>query len=297
MPGPGPAGNWTRRSVVKGLLAGAVGAGVGVGVGVALEGISSSEYQKQGMRAWSDEFNGPSGASPDPAFWSAVTNGARSNRELQYYVPSANALDGQGNLIITAKRDNGAHLAWYGPSLFTSGKVWTQRKLAFRYGHLEVRAAFPCAGRPGAWPAIWLLGTNVNQVGWPACGEIDVFESFGKKLSSTRIWAHVHTSAGSRAQSTELDPANDVTKFHVYTLDWEPTSIEIGVDAQTYFAVKKSDLSVWPFSQPFFLILNLAIGGFGGGYVPATAAFPYLAQIDYVRFHGGELYRTTGAIS
>ena len=96
------------------------------------------------MLTWSDEFDGPRDSPPDPAFWSAVVNGdGGGNQELEYYVPAANTLDGNGNLIIAANRDSDTYQAWYGPSRFTSGKIWTQGRLAFRYGHLEARAAFP----------------------------------------------------------------------------------------------------------------------------------------------------------
>jgi beta-glucanase (GH16 family) len=253
--------------------------------------------QKEGITIWSDEFNGPPGSPPDPAFWSAAVNGAGGgNHEREYYVSSANALDGRGNLVITANRDDGTYQSWYGRSQFTSGKVWTLGRLAFRYGHLEVRGAFPCAGEPGAWPGIWLLGANYNDVGWPACGEIDVFESYGKNLRPAQISAAAHSAGGSKYQITELRPDDNAANFHLFTLDWSPTSIKIGVDEQTYFTVNKSDLSSWPFSQPFFLILNLAIGGTQGGGVPPTAAFPYLALFDYVRFYNGELYQATGPV-
>jgi len=291
-------GSYTRRSFIKGVLAGAIGAaGVGVGIGVALDSGNLLGNKSMKAMTWSDEFNGPSGAPPDPAFWSSVVNGAGGgNQELEYYVPPASTLDGNGNLVIKADRDNGTYQAWYGPSRFTSGKIWTQGRLAFRYGHLEVRAAFPCAGQSGAWPAIWLLGTNYSDVGWPACGEIDVFESFGRDLSATQISAAVHSSGGSKAQLTQLSPAHDASQFHVYTLDWHPESIEIGVDGRTYFAVKKDDLSAWPFSQPFFLILNLAIGGTLGGNVSSAAPMPYIARFDYVRLSGSELYQATGPV-
>jgi beta-glucanase (GH16 family) len=294
---------YPRRSFIKGVLAGAIGgAGVGAGLGIALDRVSQGNSGKRnsGKKSaltWNDEFNGPSGAPPDPAFWSAVVNGGGGgNQEREYYVPSANALDGKGNLVVTAVRNSGTYQAWYGPSQFTSGKILTQGRLAFRYGHLEVGAAFPCAGQPGAWPAIWLLGANYSDVGWPACGEIDVLESFGKKLSSTLISGAVHSSGGSKLEFEDLPEAHDATQPHVYTLDWNPESIEIGVDGKTYVAVKKEDFSVWPFSQPFFLILNLAIGGVGGGDVPSDASLPYTARFDYVRLYGGELYQATGPV-
>ena len=292
------AGGYTRRSFINGVLAGAIGgASVVAGLGVALERGLLGNSNKRAALTWSDEFNGPAGTPPDPAFWSAVVNGGGGgNLELEYYVPSASRLDGNGNLVITAERNSGTYQGWYGPSRFTSGKIWTQGRLAFRYGHLEIRAAFPCAGQPGAWPAIWLLGTNYSDVGWPACGEIDVFESFGKDLSSTQISAAVHSSGGSKTQLRHLPQAHDAAQFHVYTLDWYAKSIEIGVDGKNYLAVKKGDLGDWPFSQPFFLILNLAIGGALGGNVQGDASLPYTARFDYVRLDGAELYRAAGPV-
>jgi beta-glucanase (GH16 family) len=292
------AGGYTRRSFIKGVLAGAIGgAGLGAGIGVALESGSQGNGSKETALTWSDQFDGPAGTPPDPAFWSALVNGGGGgNQELEYYLPSASALDGNGNLVITAARNSGTYPTWYGPSRFTSGKIWTQGRLAFRYGHLEIRAAFPCAGQSGAWPAIWLMGTNYNNVGWPACGEIDVFESYGKDLSSTQISAAVHISGGSKSQLTNLPPAHDAAQFHVYTLDWNPTSIEIGVDGKTYLTVKKGDLDNWPFTQPFFLILNLAIGGALGGNVSGDASLPYTAKFDYVRLYDGEVYQATGPV-
>lgn len=285
-------GNWTRRSFLKGAIAGGIGvAAVGAGTAFALQGNSGPSP------TWSDEFNGSAGSPPDPAFWSAVVNGAGGgNQELEYYVPSASVLDGNGDLVITASRNNGSYRAWYGPSQFTSGKIWTKGKLAFRYGRLEVKAAYPCAGERGAWPGIWMLGTNYKEVGWPACGEIDIFESFGDAHSSTQISAAVHTTGGSKDQLSQLPAGNNATNFHVYSLDWNPGSVEIGVDGHTYFTVKKGDLgSAWPFDQPFYLILNLAIGGTRGGSVPTDdASFPYVSRFDYIRLYGGELYRGTG---
>jgi beta-glucanase (GH16 family) len=290
-------GNWPRRSFLKAAIAGGVvAAGVGVGTAVALEGTPRAKDQKPEVPTWSDEFNGPAGSPPDPAVWSSVVNGGGGgNHEREYYVPSANALDGHGNLVITASRDNGTYRAWYGPSQFISGKVWTKGKLAIRYGRLEVRAAFPSAGQPGEWPGIWLLGANYDKVGWPECGEIDIFESFGQDHSATEISGAVHTSGGSRDQLFQLPQDNNATNFHVYTLDWNSASLEIGVDGQNYFGVTKGDLgSAWPFSQPFFLIFNLAIGGTKGGHVPPSAAFPYRAGFDYVRLYGGEVHRAAG---
>lgn len=217
------------------------------------------------------------------------------NRELQYYIPQANTLDGRGNLVISAHRDNGTYKAWYGPSQFTSGQLWTQHKMAFRYGSLQVRASFPCAGQPGAWPAIWLLGTNFDDVGWPRCGEIDMMESFGRNADPRQVSAAAHWLGGAASNLHELPVRNDARNLHTYTLDWRPGYLGFGVDGDTYFSLSKKQVGAsWPFEQPFFLILNLAVGGTLGGSVPATAAFPYGMIINSIALYGGELYTDAG---
>jgi beta-glucanase (GH16 family) len=241
------------------------------------------------MLTWSDEFTDPAGAMPDPGAWSAVTDGrGGGNQELEYYIPEGVAQDGDSHLVLTAARDNGTYPAWNGPSQFTSGKVWTKGKLAFRYGRLEVSASLP-AGQPGAWPAIWLLGQNYDDVGWPACGEIDVMESFGKTPSVTSVSAAIHSETDNISQAHSVLTASDLTCQHVYTLDWRESSLIFGVDGTSYLEVRKHQMKGWPFSQPLFLIMNLAIGGTMGGAVPATAPFPYEMSIDYVRLSDSEL--------
>ena len=246
---------------------------------------------------WHDDFSGAAGASPG-AVWSSVVNGdGGGNHELQYYIPRENVLDGRGNLVVSAHRDNGNYHAWYGPSQFTSGKLWTRQRLAFRYGSLEVKASIPCAGQPGAWPAIWLLGTNLDNVGWPRCGEIDLLESFGLNADPRQVSAAAHWLGGSASNMYELPAGNDATDFHTYTLDWRPEYLSFSVDSNEYFVLKKKQVGAsWPFDQPFFLILNLAVGGTMGGSVPATAAFPYVMKVDSVTLYGGELYTATGPV-
>jgi beta-glucanase (GH16 family) len=274
----------------------ALGAGLGAGAAAVSE-LFDAGKAGAGPRAWSDAFDGPAGTPPG-LVWSPVTNGdGGGNQELEYYMPQANRLDGNGHLVISANRDSGTHAAWYGPSQYTSGKVWTRGRLAFRYGHLEVKAAFPCAGQGGAWPAIWMLGADVSNVGWPSCGEIDIFESFGKNADSKQVSAAVHCRSGNKQAYFELPADNDATQLHTYTLDWLPEQIVLGVDGNHYLTVDKKDMGVtWPFQQPFFLILNLAIGGTGGGAVPSTAVFPYTAVFHSVNYYGGEVYEADGLL-
>lgn len=234
--------------------------------------------------SWSDEFDSPAGTPIGPP-WTAVVNGeGGGNQELEYYVPEAAALDGSGHLVLTAQRDTGSHTAWYGPSQFTSAKVWTRDMYAFRYGRLEVRAALP-AGHPGMWPAIWLLGQNYDHVGWPDCGEIDVMENFGRDHTPDVVGSAIHTPTDNTKAVYTFPGGTDATEFHTYALDWRPSSLTFSVDGNIYETIYKANLRAWPFDQPFFIILNLAVGGTLGGDIPATASFPQQMMVDYVRVY------------
>jgi beta-glucanase (GH16 family) len=242
--------------------------------------------------SFSDEFEGPAGTPPDPAMWSFVDNQppGGGNQELEYYVPDAAVLDGQGRLAVTAARDTGRFKAWYGPSQFTSGKIWTRGKFEFRYGHIEVRAQIPQAGQPGTWPAIWLLGADVPEVGWPACGEIDMMESFGREAIKNRFSSALHTPTDNTRQDYMFS-TGDLAEWHNYALDWQPTVLTFSVDGKPYYTVRKSDLKSWPFNKPFFLILNYAVGGTMGGSIPADAPLPYTMNVSYVRVYNAEVTR------
>ena len=246
------------------------------------------------MLTWSDTFGGPAGTPPDPGWWTCCVNQAGGgNQELQYYVPEAAASSGPG-LALTASRDSGTYPAWNGPSQFLSGKVWTKGKLEFRYGHLDVTASLP-AGLPGAWPAIWLLGANLDEVNWPACGEIDMMESFAVKGNSSVISGSLHS--GTDNVTAEHTLATPATEFHTYSLDWRPTSIQWSADGHAYQTILKKNLASWPFDNPMFLILNLAIGGTMGGPVPATAPLPYQMIIKSVELYNAELRQGKAILS
>lgn len=237
--------------------------------------------------SWSEEFDGPLGTPPDAASWSFVDNQppGGGNQEMEYYIPDASQLDGMGRLEITANRDSGRFPAWYGPSQFTSGKIWTRGKVEFQYGHIEVRAQFPDAGKPGSWPAIWMMGADIPEVGWPACGEIDMMESFGVNNSTTRFSSSLHTLTDNPTFEYTLPAGNDLTQWHNYALDWSPTVLSFSIDGTTYYSVRKSDFKTWPFDKPMFLILNYAVGGTMGGSIPPGAVLPYTMNVSYVRVY------------
>lgn len=236
------------------------------------------------MATWSDPFTGPVGSPVDPDTWTPTINGAGGgNSELEYYTHEAVALDGNGNLVLTAARDNGTYTAWYGPSQYTSGKVWTLGNDAFQYGHIEATIALPgTAGQPGAWPAFWLLGADYPTVGWPECGEIDIMESFGSLSLPNQISSSVHTPTDNFTQAYNFPEGSDATHPHTYAVDWRPTSLIFSVDGNAFASWHRSQFTTWLFDKPFFIILNLAVGGTMGGAVPASADLPYQMQVSDV---------------
>lgn len=228
---------------------------------------------------WEDQFDGR--GLPDAAKWDYEAGFIR-NKERQYYTRSRpeNARVENGMLVIEAHRESYEGAAYTSASL-TSRASWT-------YGRIEVRAKLP-KGR-GTWPAIWTLGTNRREVGWPACGEIDIMEHVG--FDPGRIHGNIHTRAYNHVQRTNkgnsiLVPKPD-EEFHVYEAVWTQNQIDVLVDRQRYFTFAKEPGGdpVWPFDKPQYLILNLAIGGTWGGQQGIDdSAFPARFLIDYVKVY------------
>lgn len=226
---------------------------------------------------WQDEFDRD--GLPDASRWDYEVGLIRNN-ERQYYTRERtnNARVSNGVLIIEAHRERFQNADYTSASL-TSRASWT-------YARIDVRAKLP-KGR-GSWPAIWTLGTNIRQVGWPACGEIDIMEHVG--FDPGRIHANIHTRAYNHVQGTNkgnsvMVPAPD-GEFHVYSAEWTPQQIAMSVDGLRYFTFAKEagGTPVWPFDAPQYLILNLAIGGnWGGQRGIDDEAFPMRYEIDYVR--------------
>ena len=244
--------------------------------------VSVTYFGGNSMGTWSDTFSGPKGAPPDAVSWSAVQGSGVApegggNGELESYTPEALAMDGQGNLVFTGAVDSAGN--------YTSGKVWTIGKVDFLYGHIAVRAAFPDAGKPGYWPGIWMMGEDYPSVGWPATGEIDIAEAFGVNGLANQISSSVHTPTDNTTAAYKFPVGQDATAFHIYALDWRPTSLTFSVDGVPFETVYKSQLATWPFDKPFFIIMNLAIGGTQGG-TPNTADMPYTMKVNYVNVSG-----------
>jgi len=199
------------------------------------------------------------------------------NNEAQAYTRTNHRLE-DGKLIITARKED---------SLYTSTRITTRNKMEFQYGRLEARAKLP-SGK-GLWPAIWLLGSNIGEVGWPRCGEIDIMEYVGKAPGEVHTSLHTKDSHGNtiNTQRTRIEGIEE--GFHLYAMEWDPEQIEFFVDGQSVyrFAPEVRTEEVWPFDQPFYLIINLAVGGNFGGPQIDDSIFPQEFVIDYIRIYEG----------
>lgn len=226
---------------------------------------------------WSDEFDGN---SLNTSNWTLETN-IRFNDELQTYQASGNHQVANGLLTIIAQKvDDNTQFGSY-----TSARLNSKGKKEYKYGRFEVRARLP-KGR-GAWPAIWMLGSNIDAVSWPTCGEMDIMEYVGYNPGWVKGSIHcgAHYAGNSLGGDYNVATEND---FHVYGVNWTASKIEYYVDDRTkpYFTYSPAQQTPaeWPFNQPFFFILNVAIGGtWGGAKGVDNSIFPLTMEIDYVR--------------
>ncbi len=268
---------------------------------------------------WRDEFDDPAGTPPDPGVWQpevgdGLLNGIPGwgNGELEYYTadPENAATDGQGHLLITARplalpaQSPGGRLpgrasevntatsnlrCWYGPCAYTSARLITWGRAEVAFGRVEARLKLPSG--QGMWPAFWMLGTDLDQVGWPQSGEIDIVESVGRELATVHGTVHGPGYSGGEGIGASYDlPAGAVADdFHVYAIEWTPDQIRWFVDDENYFTATAEYVpagSEWVYNHPFFIILNLAVGGNWPGPPDATTTFPQTMHVDYVRVYG-----------
>jgi beta-glucanase (GH16 family) len=252
--------------------------------------------QKTSELVFSDEFTGTRGAAPDVDKWTLeVGGGGWGNKELECYRNSNEDafLDGSGDLVIQASRSE-THQelrCWYGPCKYTSARLITKGKFDQLYGRFEARIKIP-VGR-GVWPAFWLLGSNIDQVGWPQCGEIDVMENIGREPSVVHGTVHGpgYSGANGIGSPFNLSKGAFADDFHVYSIDWSPDQIRWRVDGTQYKSLSPHDLPIgskWVFDHPFFIILNFAVGGAWPGDPDATTIFPQKMMIDYVRVYANK---------
>jgi len=237
-----------------------------------------------GAITWSDEFNGSAGSSVDSSKWKFDIGGSGwGNSELEYYTNSTSNVyqDGQGHLAITARKENPAgYGCWYGSCTYTSGRILTADKFSQTYGRFEASIKIPKG--QGLWPAFWMLGGN----NWPTTGEIDIMENIGKTPNT--VYGTIHGPGYSGANGvggnrTIGSPLGD--GFHTYAVDWSPNLIVWYLDGSEYFRATPAQIggNTWVYDHPFFMILNVAVGGAWPGNPDASTSFPQTMLVDYVR--------------
>jgi beta-glucanase (GH16 family) len=234
---------------------------------------------------WSDEFNGPAGSKPDPAKWT-IDPGTGQNNELQYYTNNNNvSMDGAGSLVIEARREAA------GGRQYTSHRMNTGNKFHVQYGRIEARVRVPKGN--GLWPAFWMMGADfLTGRPWPYNGEIDIMEVLGRNTLEGYSTLHApqyNGGGGYGMRYTAPGGVDFAAGFHVWAAEWDSRGITFKVDGQTVFVASKDTVEAtrgpWVFDHPFYIILNLAVGGDFPGPVDATTPFPSRMLVDYVRVY------------
>lgn len=253
--------------------------------------VVPAQAQEAMSLVWADEFDYE--GLPDSGKWDYDygTGCPRvcgwGNNELQFYTRERleNARVEDGKLIIEARKE-----AWKGTD-YTSARLVTRGKQAWQYGRIEVRAKLPSG--TGTWPAIWMLPEDNAYGGWPRSGEIDIMEHVG--YEPAMIYGTVHTGAFNHIQGTQRGDTLEVPgcelAYHVYAIEWDADRITFFVDDVQYneFPNEGTGPDAWPFDQPFYLVLNLAVGGnWGGRQGVDTDIWPQTMEVDYVRVYQAE---------
>jgi len=237
---------------------------------------------------WSDEFSGADGSAPDASKWSIQNGGdGWGNNELEYYTArSQNVQVKGGNLVITAIQEN-----YTGPDGvsrdYTSARLQTKGLFSEQYGRFEASIKIPKG--QGMWPAFWMLGSDIDTNPWPASGEIDIMENIGKEPAIVHGSLHGTGYAPGNVTASYTLPSGALGDgFHLYAVEWDPQQIRFYVDSTQYATFTPSNLpsgSPWEFNKPFFILLNVAVGGGWPGPPDQTTQFPQQMLVDYVRVY------------
>lgn len=246
---------------------------------VSNDGYTTPDHYTGYTLAWSDEFSGSSISTTNWDFENGNNNGW-GNHELENYTDRINnAFVSQGKLIIEARQEN------FNGNNYTSARMITKGKQSFKFGRIDIRAKLP-KGK-GIWPALWMLGDNIDAAGWPACGEIDIMELLGhetNKMYGTLHWGATPAAHASKGSSYTLPTGGFDDKFHVFSMVWMQDTIKLLVDDQPYFTLNSIDVGGnYPFNDKFFFIFNIAVGGDWPGAPDANTTFPQRMFVDYVR--------------
>lgn len=236
---------------------------------------------------WEDEFDGAAGTPPDPTKWTYdLGGGGWGNGELEHYTDARVNVeqDGRGHIVIRATKNQSG--------LFTSARIKTQGRFFFTYGRVEARMKLPVG--QGMWPAFWMLGNDVQTVGWPRCGEIDVMENIGREPDTIHGTIHGPGYSGAHGIGAPFvfeKPKSPSDSYHVYAVNWQPNQIDFLVDASVYDTITPEKLPAgtkWVYNHSFFLLLNLAVGGGWPGAPDSATLFPQELRVDWVRVYSNQ---------
>jgi len=254
-----------------------------------LSGCTKENVQKIEQRnwqlVWSDDFNGLAGVTPDATKWKydiGTGNNGWGNSELEYYTNRTSnvSLDGNGNLAITAKSE------MYAGSAFTSARIKTSGFFEQTYGRIEARIKTPYG--PGVWPAFWMLGSNESTIGWPQCGEIDIMELRGQKpnIISGTVHGPGYSGGASITKSFVLENTRYDVDYHLFAVEWGKDYIDFFVDSTLYQRITPDSVTgSWVFDHPFYIILNVAVGGNYLGFPTSQTPFPQSMLVDYIKVY------------
>jgi beta-glucanase (GH16 family) len=254
--------------------------------GTAQDTTQPTDPDSQWSLVWSDEFDGDAGTPPDATKWKYDVGGnGWGNQQLEYDTdqPQNAQLDGHGHLAITAIHQN------YGGNAYSSARINTAGLFEQAYGKFEASIQLP----PGAglWPAFWLLGADVGQNPWPACGEMDIMEYRGQQTTVIHGSAHGPGYSGGQAITAQHSLPGGIgynSGFHTFAIEWSPGQIDYRVDDTVYESITPATIPAgdkWVFDHPFFVILNLAVGGNYVGSPDSQTPFPATMLVDYVRVY------------
>jgi beta-glucanase (GH16 family) len=247
--------------------------------------VAVANITRKYEQIWSEEFNGPAGAPADPNVWVAqngdgVAFGNRGwgNNERQWYDDKISSTDGLGSYVIKATTTNaGINNCYYkGPCEWASTKLVTKDKVGFKYGRIEARIKGPVG--KGTWGAFWMLGADIDERGWPGCGEIDVTELLGSSPSTNL--GYIHGPSGSRGERVEMKTPH-ASEYHTYAVDWLPDQIRYYLDGVPFLTLDKRDPG-WVYDHEFYIVINLAMGGNLGGEIEANLKNSTM-EFDYIR--------------
>ena len=239
---------------------------------------SLSVAQPKGKKlVWEEQFNAK---ELDLNNWNVelgdgCPNCGWGNNERQLYTNENQKLK-NGFLVITAKKED---------EKYTSSRITTKGKKEFQYGYFEARAKLPVGA--GIWPAFWMLGANIDTVGWPKCGEIDILEYVGKEPHTVFTSLHTQDSHGNTINTKKTVIETIEQGFHLYAIDWNSDKIDFYVDNQLVYRFQPDNKTeaVWPYNQPFYFLVNMAIGGNFGGPEVDDSIFPQEFKIDYIKVY------------